>query len=164
MYISGLCCKGDSGANRALTNDRALLTDFTPIVPFSIGTIGPKPIMATHRGITKLPTVEGSYEGYTTYYSKDSSGSASMISPGRHVSESKGRLQRWIQWGGTESGNGSMIFLNKQVQKIATLKMYRTNDLWYARVGNGTALIDNIEAPSISATEYRDTTYNIPYN
>ena len=34
--------QGDSRANRALTNDRTLLTDFTPINPFPIGTIGPK--------------------------------------------------------------------------------------------------------------------------
>ena len=66
-----------------------------------------------------------------------------------HVSESKGHLQRWIQWGDTDSGNGSMIFLHNKLQKITTLKMYRTNGLWYARVGNDTALIDTTGTPSI---------------
>ena len=80
--------QGDSRANIALANDRALLTNFTPIIPFHIGIIGQNPIMATHRGIMRLPTVEGLYGGFTTHYSKDSSGS--IISPGRHVSESKG--------------------------------------------------------------------------
>ena len=62
--ISNMVCtfpdcvaQGDSGANRALTNDSNLLTEFTPINPFQIGTISPKPIMATHCGITRLPTV-----------------------------------------------------------------------------------------------------------
>ena len=102
--------QGDSGANRALTSDRTLLTAFIPITPFPIGTTGPKPIMATHRGNMKLPMVEGLYEGFTTHYSKDSSGS--VISPDRHISKSKGRLQRWIQLGYIDSGNGSMIFLD----------------------------------------------------
>ena len=65
--FSDCVAQGDSVANRALTNDQALLTDFTPITPFPIGTISPKLIMATHLGITKLPTVEGLYEGFTTY-------------------------------------------------------------------------------------------------
>ena len=84
--------QGDSGANRALTNDYTLLVAFTAIAPFSIGTIGPKPIMTTHQGIMKVPTVEGLHEGSTTYYSTAASGS--VISPDPHVSESKGRLQR----------------------------------------------------------------------
>ena len=80
--------QGDLGANRALTNARSLLSEFTAITPFPIGTIGPKPILATHKGIMNLPTIEGSYEGFTTYYSKDASDS--VISPDRHVSESQG--------------------------------------------------------------------------
>ena len=40
--------QGDSGANRALTNNHTLLTAFTANTSFPIGTIGPKPIMATH--------------------------------------------------------------------------------------------------------------------
>ena len=121
--------QGDSGSNHTLTNDRTLLTAFTAITPFPIGTIGPKPIMATHRSIMNLPTVEGLYKGFTTYYSTDASGL--VISPDRHISESNGRLRRWIQWGDTDTGNGSMIFLDHQLQKIATLKMYQTNGLWY---------------------------------
>ena len=97
----------------------------------------------------QLPTIEGHYKGFTAYYIKDSSGS--VINPDRHLSESNGRLQRWIQWGDTDSGNGSMIFLDTNLQKIATLKMYRTNRLWYARVGNGTTRIDTGEQPSIQA-------------
>ena len=46
-----------------------------------------------------------------------------------------------------------MIFLDDHLQKIVTLKMYRTNELWYARVGNVPALINNIETPSICAAE-----------
>ena len=100
--------QGDSGANRALTNNRTLLTGFTPINAFLIGTIDPKPVMTTHWDIMQLLTIEGNYEGFTTYYNIDSSGS--VISLDRHVSESNGCLQRWIQLGDTDSGNGSMIF------------------------------------------------------
>ena len=140
--------QGDSGANRALTNDRTLLTNFTPIISFPIGTsIGPKPIMTTHRGIMQLPIIEGRNKGFTMYYSKDSSDS--VISLDRHVIESNGRLQWWIQWGDTDSGNGSIIFLDTNLQKVATLKMYGTNGLWYARVGNGIAPIDTNQTPSI---------------
>lgn len=46
--IADCVAQGDYGANRALTNDTALLTKFTLIVPLPIGTIGPKPNMATH--------------------------------------------------------------------------------------------------------------------
>ena len=98
LAISKMICmfpdcvvQGDFGANRAVANDSTLLMEFTPINPFLIGTIGPKPIIATHRDIMKLPTIEGLYEGFTTYCSKDASGS--VISPDRrtrHVSESKG--------------------------------------------------------------------------
>ena len=34
--------------------------------------------------------------------------------------------------------------------------MYRTNGLWYARVGTDQALIDTAESPSIGAAEYKD--------
>ena len=44
----GCVKQGNSGAKRALTNNRTLLIKFPLIVPFTIGTIGPKPIMATH--------------------------------------------------------------------------------------------------------------------
>ena len=40
--------QGESGANRALTDNITLLTDFMPINPFQVCTIGPKLIMATH--------------------------------------------------------------------------------------------------------------------
>ena len=103
-----------------------------------------------------LPTIEGSYEGITMYYSSDASGS--IISPDHHVSESDGRLQRWIQWGDTNSGNGSMIFLDTQLQKVATLEMYRTNGLWYAQVGNSQTQIDTTELPSIRSVEYAAST------
>ena len=131
-------------------NYNALLTEFTPITPFPIGTIGPKPTIAPTRcGIMKLPMVEGSYENFTTYYSKDSS--RSVTNPDQDVSESNRRLQRWIQRGDTESDKGSMIYLDNQLPKIATLKMFQTNEIWYARVGHGAALIDTTETPSICA-------------
>ena len=86
----------NSGANIALTNDRNLLIKFTIMaLPFPIGTIGPKPILAsTHRGVMQLPMVEGLYERFNTYYSKDSGGS--VMSFNRHISKSQGRLQQWI--------------------------------------------------------------------
>ena len=152
--------QSETGANRALTNDHTLLTVFPAITPFPIGTIGPKPIMATYRGIMNLPMIEGLYEGFTTYYSTYASGS--VISPDCHVSKSNGQLQRWIQWGDTDTGNGSMIFLDRQLQKIVTLKMYRTNDLCYARVGNGQALNDTAESPSTKAAEYTANTDRTP--
>ena len=52
-----------------------------------------------------------------------------------------------------------MIFLDDQCSK-----MYRTNELWYRRVGNGTALIDTIKTPSICATGYNDNDYRVPYH
>ena len=143
--------QGDSGANRALTNGHTLLTDFTLINPFPIRTIGPKPIMATqHRGIMRLPTIKGGHEGFTTYNSKDSS--RSVISLDRHVSESNERLQQWIQYGDIDSGNGSMIFLDNDLRKVATVKMYRTNGLWYARASNDKARINITDTLSIQTT------------
>ena len=71
--------QGDSSANTALTNDKSKLTVCTDITPFPIGIIGPNKIMATGKGIMKLITQEGHIEGFTTYYSKDSS--SSVISP-----------------------------------------------------------------------------------
>ena len=47
-----------------------------------------------------------------------------------------------------------MIFLDSQLQKIATLKMYQINGLWYARVGNSKALIDTTEKLYIRAAAY----------
>lgn len=106
----------------------------------------------------KLPTVEGLYDEFTTYCSENASGS--VISPHRHVSESKGRLQRWIQWSDTKLGNDSMIFLDNRLQNIATLKIYHTNGIWYARVGNGNTLIETTETLSICAAEYDAAEYN----
>ena len=38
--------------------------------------------------------------------------------------------------------------------------MYRTNGLWYARVGNGQALIDTAKYPSIKAAGCKDSSEN----
>ena len=47
-----------------------------------------------------------------------------------------------------------MIFLDNQLQKVATLKIYQTNGLRYAQVGTGQTRIDTTESPSIRTAKY----------
>ena len=57
-----------------------------------------------------------------------------------------------------------MIFLDNQLHKIATLKMYCTNGLWYARVCNGQTRIDTTESPSIRIAKYADSVRIPPWS
>ena len=52
-----------------------------------------------------------------------------------------------------------MIFLDTDLRKVTTLKMYHTSGLWYVRVGNGTDSIDTMETPSIRAAAYDTHTH-----
>ena len=59
------------------------------------------------------------------------------MSPDRHVKKSEQRLRRWIQWGDLTSGQGAVVFIGRDLKTVATIRMYRRNGMWFARIGGG---------------------------
>ena len=114
--------QGDSGANRGVTNNKDLLHNYQEIVHFGIGTIGPDTISVIGFGYMNLPSLENGLERAKTYYSSKASGS--VMSPDRHVKESEQRLRRWIQWGDLTSGHGAVVFIGRDLETVATIRMY----------------------------------------
>ena len=53
-----------------------------------------------------------------------------------------------------------MVFLDHHLQKIATLKLYHMNGLWYKRVGNGTIQIDNKDKTLLICAANHHTDHN----
>ena len=134
VLISHNESQSDTGANRHLTNSKALLRDFQPCDPFPIGTIeNEAAIHVTGKGITSVATTNHTKPlVYETLYSADASGS--VFSPQKYATDNKQSVGWWSQFAETKSQNGAIVFFDHDRKPITTIPLYPRNGLFYMKI------------------------------
>ena len=123
----------DPGANRHITDDKSLISDFREITPFRIGTINKNSesaVEVTGTGLIKIPMANGE-ESTRVYYSRDASGS--VFSPDRFVRDTP-KYRKFSQVGCPSTGDGAILFYEDEDNVAATIPLYTRNGLWYMAV------------------------------
>ena len=124
--------QSDTGANRNITDDKSLLTNFQEIKPFSIGTINSSStVQVTGKGEMVIPTTNGKSITTSVYYSADASGS--VFSPDRFVDETPG-FYTWAQLGCPSQGLGHIWLIKEDGTDSRCIPLHHRNNLWYMRV------------------------------
>ena len=121
----------DSGANRNVTNDKAIIRNYADITPIPIYGIDHRSAAChiTGKGITELDTTDGSTLEIQMYYSQHCSGT--IISPNAIVQSSRS-FTSWIQTSHLDTGQANILFFHRtDYTQNKTIPMILQNDLWY---------------------------------
>ena len=126
--------QSDTGANQHLTNIKHVIQSFTPMKPFSIGTIDKDSlIMVTGKGYTSIKTTNPQKPLiYETLYSAKASGS--VFSPEKYASDNKDHIDFWCQWGTNGKGMGAIVFYGFDRKPKIIIPLYRRKGLWYMKI------------------------------
>ena len=111
-----------------------VMQSFTPIKPFSIGTIDKDSlIMVTGKGCTSIQTTNPQKPLMCeTFHSAKASGS--VFSPEKHASNNNDQIDFWCQWGTNNKGMGAIVFHDLDKKPKIIIPLYRRCGLWHIKI------------------------------
>ena len=121
----------DSGANRNVTNDKAIIRNLIDITPIPIYGIDHRNAAyhITGKGITELDTTDGSILEIQMYYSQHCSGT--IISPNAIVQRSRS-FTSWVQTSHLDTGQANILFYHRtNFTQNKVIPIILHNDLWF---------------------------------
>ena len=123
--------QNDTGANKAVTNNRDILYNYKTIQPYPIGGVKADNVAITCTGQGYLPwsTREGNVLMIKTMYCEEVDGT--IISPTTVVEQYNNLFQGFTIEANCDDGTGQLKFLNRDGVNHNTIAMHMDNGLWF---------------------------------